>query len=93
MSHVYKTTESVVTRKIAGETLLVPVTGNLPDLRSIFALDDISALVWNRLDGKNSVSDIVTAVVEEYDVSAETAETDVTRFLEDVVEKGLVVEG
>ena len=91
MNQVYRTTESVVARQIAGETLLVPVTSNMADLQSIFALDDISSLVWNLLDGKHSVADIITAVSEEYDVSTETAEADVARFLEDLVERGLAV--
>lgn len=93
MSVIYKKTESVVTREIAGEIMLIPVSRNLADMQKIFALDDVSAFIWNMLDGACDLRDIVRAVAGEFDVEEDLAETDTKRFLEELYEAGLVEQG
>ena len=55
MNKCYKKTESVVTREIAGETMLIPITSQLADMQQIFALDAVSALIWSLLDGTHTL--------------------------------------
>ena len=90
MKSIYKKTESVVTREIAGETMLIPITGNLADMQSLFALDDVSAFIWNMLDGSKSIDEIVSGVTVEYDVPEVKAEEDAVAFLQELSEAGLV---
>lgn len=90
MTAIYKRTESVVTREIAGETMLIPVTSQLADLQKIFTLDDVSALIWSLLDGEHGFKDVVAAVVNDFDVTEEVAEADVEKFLGELNEVGLV---
>jgi hypothetical protein len=90
MTSVYKKTESVVTREIAGETMLIPITGNLADMQNMFALDDVSAFIWNMLDGSKGMDDIVSGVTVEYEVTEVKAEEDAKAFLQELSEAGLV---
>ena len=90
MDHVYKATESVVVREIAGETMLIPITSQLADMQKIFTLDEVSALIWSLLDGKHSLQDIVAAVTRDFDVAEEAATADANRFLGELCEVGLV---
>ena len=38
-----------------------------------FELNDVGALLWDRLDGTNSVEDLIEVVLAEYDIDRETA--------------------
>jgi hypothetical protein len=90
MAATYKRCASVIAREIAGETLLVPITGALPDMQQIYALDEVSRFVWERLDGTQSLLAIVDAVVGDFDVTADVAEEDVKRFIRELSEHHLV---
>jgi hypothetical protein len=45
-----------VTREVAGETIIVPIRGNVGDLNSIYTLNEVGTKIWELIDGKNSVS-------------------------------------
>ena len=42
----YVRSDDVVARMIGGETLIVPVRGNVGDLASIYSLNEIASVVW-----------------------------------------------
>lgn len=89
MTTIYRKTDSVVTREIAGETMLIPVTGSLADMQQIFALDEVSAAIWNSLDGRRTVEDIAMLVVETFDVAGDTAVADAQEFIDQLCGAGL----
>lgn len=64
---------SVVTRKTGNEYVLVPVTNNIADMNSVFTLNDTGAFIWEQIDGKKTLSEIIAAVTKEYDINSETA--------------------
>jgi hypothetical protein len=75
---------SVVSRVIAGETLIVPVRGKVGDLASIYSFNGTGTLLWQLLGAPRSLVELVDAVEHEYDVAREQAEKDVTRFLNEL---------
>lgn len=56
-----------------------------------FELNDVGALLWDRLDGSNSVEDLINVVLAEYDIDRQTASTDVEDLLGEMIRAGLVV--
>jgi len=90
MNKCYKKTESVVTREIAGETMLIPITSQLADMQQIFALDAVSALIWSLLDGTHTLQELIAAVTNDFEVTAEVATADANLFLAELSEVGLV---
>lgn len=88
----YRKKGEIVTRSIAGETILVPIRAKLADMEQLIVLDGIGDFVWERLDGKTEVTAIVDAVANEYDVDKETARQDVREFLDALVKAGLIEE-
>ncbi len=40
--------QSVVSRRVAGETLIVPVRGKVGDLASIYSFNGTGSLIWER---------------------------------------------
>jgi hypothetical protein len=90
LNQIFTKGNDLITRNIAGETLIVPVRGRVGDLDSIFTLNEIGVRVWTMLDGKSDVANIVKAITEEYDVTEDTASQDVSELLQSLAEAGLV---
>jgi len=92
VSPIYCKSEDVVARQIAGETLLVPVRGDLAGLQRIFALDKVAQFIWERLDGQSDLDDICAAVVAEFEVCEGKAQADAGRFIAELLDAGLIAE-
>jgi Coenzyme PQQ synthesis protein D (PqqD) len=75
---------SVVSRVVAGETLIVPVRGKVGDLASIYSFNGTGSLIWQLLDSPRTFPEMVDAVEREYDVEREQAQKDVAQFLNDL---------
>ncbi|MCX8038355.1 MAG: PqqD family protein [Candidatus Sumerlaeia bacterium] len=80
----------LVTREIAGETLIVPVSGNVADLESIYTLNEVGGVIWSLLDGQHNDDQIVDAVCAEFDVERDRAQADVAALLASLREAGLI---
>jgi len=87
---VYEHSESLVTRDLAGEKIIVPVRRNVGDLNSIYTLNSVANEIWLLLDGKRTVSEVVGALEQEYEVDSSTLASDVCRVLDDLRDEGLV---
>jgi Coenzyme PQQ synthesis protein D (PqqD) len=79
-----------VARVVAGETLIVPVRGRVGDLASIFSFNGTGSLIWRLLASPKTVSDLASAVAQEYEVDPVQAERDVTEFVSEMKAVGLV---
>ncbi|MGC2064327.1 MAG: PqqD family protein [Thermodesulfovibrionales bacterium] len=80
----------IISRKIAGETLLVPIRGRLADMQLIFSLNPVADYIWKKLDGRNSLSEIRRLVVETFDVKEDKAASDIREFIEDLLKSDLI---
>src|SRR5436853_5521231 len=81
---------SFVTRQIAGETLIVPVTGNVVDLESIYVLNAVGSRIWDLLRFPTTPNRIADVVADEFDVSLQVAAADVLEFIDALGARGLV---
>lgn len=70
-----------ITREIGDELVLVPLSGNVAQMNVLFTLNETGKFIWEQLDGKNTMEDIIALLVQEFDVEAETAKIDVETFL------------
>jgi hypothetical protein len=80
----------VVSRKIADETLVVPIRGGVGDLDSIFSFNHLGSDLWTLLEKEASLSEMTSWVVDRYEVSEETASADIEAFLAELLQAGLV---
>ncbi|MCX6326297.1 MAG: PqqD family protein [Bacteroidia bacterium] len=75
---------SIVTRKTGNEYVLVPVTNNIADMNSVYALNETGAFIWEHINGKRSVEELIEALTDEYNIDTETASEDVFSFIENM---------
>ena len=89
-ARIFVRSQSVVSRRVSGETLIVPVRGKVGDLASIYSVNEVASLIWQLLEMPRNVSELVSAVEGEYDVDPQQAQQDVSKFLNDMLSVGLV---
>lgn len=82
--------DNLMARNIAGETLIVPIRNSIGDLNSIYTLNEVGALIWQMIDERTRVNQIVEAVSAEYDVTADEAAQDVIELLDSMKAEGLI---
>ena len=89
----YQHSANLLTRQIAGETIIVPIRGKLADMQHIFALNEVGERVWKLIEEKQSFGEICRQIHEVFDVPSAQAENDVREFLGELVQAGLIEAG
>ena len=87
---VFVRSQSVVSRRVAGETLIVPVRGKVGDLASIYSFNQTGSLIWQSLESPKGLAELISVVEQEYAVEHGQAERDVKQFLHDMLSADLV---
>lgn len=73
-------------RVFDGEAVLI-----LADRSEINVLNQVGALIFELADGQHPVTDIVTAITSQFNVSREEAEQDTIDFLEELAQLDVLV--
>jgi hypothetical protein len=87
---VYRKKDEIVSREIAGETILVPIKGRLADMQRIFSVNPVGGHIWQRLDGESRLGDIRDSVALRFDVEQEKAESDIVEFIDELIKADLI---
>lgn len=93
LEKIYKKSDSIVSRKIADEFILVPIRQNVGDLESISTLNEVAARIWELIDGKMKAREIKDKIVEEFEVTPQQAEKDLIEYLHQLKEIEAIIEG
>ena len=72
---------SVVTRKTGNEYVLVPVADNIADMDSVYTLNETGAFIWEQINGRRTVEEIIDLVIKEYEIDKDSAGKDVFDFI------------
>lgn len=80
----------LVSRDIAGETVVVPICRGVGDLDSIFTFNTVGTHLWNLLVAIHTEHELIKSVTENFEVSEDEARSDVRNFMADLLEVGLV---
>ena len=77
-------------REVAGEAVVVPSGKVSLNFQGIISLNETGALLWKQLEQGCEKKDLVQALLDEYEVDAETVEKDVNEFLKLAGDAGLI---
>lgn len=81
LNRTLERTPGIVARRIAEETILVPVRRRAQEM-GLFTLNEVGTFVWERLDGASTLREIASGIAEEFAVDAERADADLVAFAE-----------
>lgn len=85
-----RTEKNVILREIAGEYILIPTGSMALKYTGVFAISSLGVSVWKLLEEGKSEEEIISSLLEEYEVDRETLERDVRDFLQSLREKELL---
>ncbi len=74
-----KLKDGFILSEVGGQTVVVP-SGDIVDLKVVITLNDTGKFLWEHLSVETDVNGLVDALLSEYDVDRETAETHVIAF-------------
>lgn len=87
---IFQKNSSIVSRRIADEVILVPIRRKLGEIESLYTLNEVGARIWELLDGKRSLKALRDALLEEFEVSEQEAEEDLTTLIEQLQQIGAI---
>jgi hypothetical protein len=79
--------DRVLIQQAAGTLVLLDLEGG-----QYYALDEVSARVWELCDGEHGIGAIVEVIGDEYDAPVETIREDVLAFLQEMLDENLLVQ-
>ena len=87
---IYRQDDSIVSRRIEDEVILVPIRQNVADLESIYTLSEVGAYIWEQVDGRRTTAEILALTVGQFEVSEEEAQKDLTEFIQQLSSIGAI---
>jgi hypothetical protein len=87
LNNIYKKKEKLVVKKVKDEYIIVPIVGNLVSMDAVYTLNEVGAFIWEQIDGKKSLIEIIEKITFEFHVDAETAKTDLIEFIKQAENK------
>ena len=76
-----KIADGFLLRTVAGKNIVVSVGAEV-NFNGMLTLNDTGVYLWNLLQNDTTKEDILTKMLEEYDVSEEIASKDIDAFIE-----------
>jgi hypothetical protein len=86
----YHQQSGIVTRQIAGETLLIPVTQVGVDLQKVYLLNETAASVWQAFAEPRTLEEVVAVLAEEYDAQGDELHAEVAELLQEFCARSFV---
>ena len=84
-----KLKEGFVLREVAGDIVVIP-SGDTLDLNMMITLNETGRFLWAKLEAGAEMPELVQALTQEYEVSAQDAERHIEKFVAKLNENGLL---
>ena len=79
-----------VIRQVVDEVLAIPVGNTALEFNGMIMLNAVSRIIWESLSMGATNDEIVTAVTDKFEVSAEEARADITEFIDKLREINII---
>jgi hypothetical protein len=83
--------QEVVSRKIEGELIIVPIRSGVGDLNSLYTLNPVGSVLWEFMTEGHTIAEMVQRVCDEFEVTKAQARKDIENFLDSLLEERLVL--
>ncbi len=81
----FKHTRNVAWRIIEGEAFLINLNDSM-----CHQINNVGSLIWQSIDGKRKLKEIVSIIVSEFEVDEEKAKADLIDFIKILQQKNLI---
>jgi hypothetical protein len=83
--------QEVVSRKIEGELIIVPIRSGVGDLNSLYTLNPVGSVLWEFMTEGHTIGEMVQRICDEFEVTKVQAQEDIESFLDSLLEENLVL--
>ena len=90
---VHTRNDAIVSREVAGETIVVPICRGVGDLDSVYTFNLVGRDLWRLLERDRTAQEMADWIAARYQVEAKQALQDVQSFVAELQEVGLVRKG
>lgn len=80
--------QEIIHNDIDGEVVIMSIAKN-----NFYGIDKIGSHIWELLENSRSVEEIITTMMQNYEVERETCEKDVIDFLDEALKNELITIG
>ena len=87
-----KLKKNLVLREVAGTWVVLPLAEKALDFNGMLSLNETGVMLWHLLENECQKEELVTALLNEYDVSKDIASADVDEFLRTLRKAGCLEE-
>lgn len=77
---------NMVTRVIDDETILMPIYKTSDEINCIYTLNKVASRIWELIDGKKTLSDLRSEILNEFDTTPGEVDKEMEKFLKDLKE-------
>lgn len=88
----YKVTDGFVHRKVAGNDVLISVGKNVANFNGYISLNSTASFLWDSMSTPRTERQLIQALVEEFEVTEQTACMDLQEFLSLLKENSMIRE-
>src|SRR3989338_6037316 len=93
INNIYAASEDVVARSVQGEFLIIPIASGIGDLEDeIFTLNEAGKAVWDNLDGKKALKDVIKDLKADFKAGPKEIEGDVKGIAAELLKRRMIVE-
>ncbi len=90
---IYTPSDNVVAREIEGELIIVPLTSGIGDMEDdLFTLNETGRAIWDRLDGKRNLKEVVVELRNDFEDESGKIEQDVVGLTSELLKRRMLVE-
>ena len=92
LNTIYAPSAEVVAREVGGEFIIIPIASGIGELDEIFTLNDIGRTIWDELDGKKKLKEVVSLLSSKFEGLVKEIEKDVLGLTKELLKKKILVE-
>jgi hypothetical protein len=92
LSSKYIVSENVVARDVQGEFIIIPIASGVGGQEDeIFTMNETGRAIWDRLDGKRVLKNVIDGLSSEFDGPKEDIEKDVLGIMGELLKRKMIV--
>ena len=90
LNKIFTKNKNLAWRIIDKETVIIALGNQSEKGEKLNIFNETATMIWELIDGKNSVKDIIRNIVDEYDIEPERAQFQIKELMSKMVSKNLI---
>lgn len=85
-----KVGKEFILREIAGDYIIIPTGKAVLEFNGLITVNEVGVSIWKMLQEEITFEELVSGILDEYDVDENVAREDIQEFLDKLVKAGIL---